>query len=276
MTRGLRLVDAVVIAAVALLALKVLGVFSGNLARPPTREAAPGMAAAEQRPQFARVLAHARTNYVVPDVEVTAATDIPGASAGEAAKEAGPATPQQPLEKPGAKTAEGAPRPVSPSERAILERLGERRDELQQRSREVDVRERLIENAERKLEARLNELKALEEKSEAAAAKRGDTEAGALRNLVTMYEAMKPKDAARVFDRLPHEVLVPVVLRMKPAKMAEVLAAMSPETAEKLTVALANRAKSLSAETRAPAPSLPPNELPAIEPPSPRAEALPR
>jgi flagellar motility protein MotE (MotC chaperone) len=84
-----------------------------------------------------------------------------------------------------------------------------------------------------------------------------------------MYEAMKPKDAAKVFDRLAHEVLVPVVLQMKPAKMAEVLAVMSTEAAEKLTVALATRAKSLSAEARAPAAAagLPPTELPSIDTP---------
>jgi flagellar motility protein MotE (MotC chaperone) len=108
----------------------------------------------------------------------------------------------------------------------------------------------------------------MEEKTEAAATKRGDTEAGALRNLVTMYESMKPKDAAKIFDRLSHDVLVPVVLQMKPPKMAEVLAVMMPETAEKLTVALAMRAKGLSGETRNAAPSaLPATELPAIEPP---------
>ena len=130
------------------------------------------------------------------------------------------------------------------------------------------MRERLLEDAERKLESRINELKAMEEKAEAAATKRGDTEAGALRNLVTMYESMKPKDAAKIFDRLSHDVLVPVVLQMKPPKMAEVLAVMMPETAEKLTVALATRAKGLSGETRNAAPSaLPPTELPAIEPP---------
>jgi flagellar motility protein MotE (MotC chaperone) len=165
---------------------------------------------------------------------------------------------------------ESAAQPSSPSQRAILERLGERREELQQRAREMEMRERLLENAEKKLEGRINELKGMEEKAEAAATKRGDTEAGALRNLVTMYEAMKPKDAAKVFDRLPHEVLVPVVLQMKPAKMAEVLAAMSPEAAEKLTVALATRAKSLSGEARnvAGGTALPANELPSIDPPA--------
>jgi len=258
MIGGLRLIDGVIIAAVALLALKALGFLS----TPRRADPAPAVAAAGTAeksgdlPKFARVLAHARSNYVPPDITVT------GAVGDKEKKEAGAATPDSAAPPPG--------EPASPSQRAIMERLGERREELQQRAREIEMRERLIENAEKKLEGRINELKGMEEKAEAAATKRGDTEAGALRNLVIMYESMKPKDAAKVFDRLPHDVLVPVVLQMKPAKMAEVLAVMSPEAAEKLTVALATRAKSLSTEGRnaSVGGALPANELPAIDLPA--------
>jgi flagellar motility protein MotE (MotC chaperone) len=82
-----------------------------------------------------------------------------------------------------------------------------------------------------------------------------------------MYEAMKPKDAARVFDRLGHDVLVPVVMQMNPRKMSEVLAVMSPEAAEKLTVALATRSRAAAAPAATAAAVLPSTELPAIEPP---------
>ena len=260
MIGGLRLIDGVIVAAVALLGLKALGFFSPPRRADPAPVASVANAVEKpgELPKFARVLAHARSNYVAPDVAIT------GAVGDEEKKDAGAATPD-----PSAPKAVGPVSQSSPSERAILERLGERREELQQRAREIEMRARLLENAERKLEGRINELKGMEEKAEAAATKRGDTEAGALRNLVTMYEAMKPKDAAKVFDRLQHEVLVPVVLQMKPAKMAEVLAVMSPEAAEKLTIALATRAKSLSAEARnAPAATgLPPNELPSIDQP---------
>jgi flagellar motility protein MotE (MotC chaperone) len=266
MIAGLRLIDGVIIAAVALLALKALGFFSAPRSAAPATavSAASGAPKAGELPNFARVLAHARTNYVPPDVAVTGAVEDK-----EEKKNTGATAPEAtgPAATPVA--GEGAPQPASPSQRAILERLGERREELQQRAREIEMRERLLENAEKKLEGRINELKGLEDKADAAATKRGDTEAGAIRNLVTMYEAMKPKDAAKVFDRLPHEVLVPVVLQMKPAKMAEVLAVMTTEAAEKLTVALATRAKSLSAEARTPSAGVghPPNELPSIDPP---------
>ncbi len=56
-----------------------------------------------------------------------------------------------------------------------------------------------------------------------------------------MYENMKPKDAGRIFDRLDMSVLIEVASRIKPQKMADILAQMSGEAAEKLTVELARR-----------------------------------
>lgn len=259
LSRKLRLVDAVAIAALAMLGLKLAGFLAGP--QPDGFAAAPSKDAV---PAFGRVIAHARTNYVPPEVSMTGT--VPPKEAGkEPPKPTGSGAGDTPGPKPTAFEPAGSQ--VSASERALLERLGERRDELQQRNKDVELRERLLENAERKLEARINELKGIEARQAEEAGKRGDTEAGALRNLVIMYEAMKPKDAARIFDRLSHDVLVPVVLQMKPAKMAEVLAVMSPEAAEKLTVALATRARGRGPEARPSAPAAP-NELPAVDEPA--------
>ncbi len=62
-----------------------------------------------------------------------------------------------------------------------------------------------------------------------------------LASLVKTYSAMKPKDAARIFDSLTDQVLVPVAAEMKSDVLAPVLAAMSPDRAQKLTVRLADR-----------------------------------
>jgi flagellar motility protein MotE (MotC chaperone) len=161
----------------------------------------------------------------------------------------------------------GTAPPVSPAERALLERLGERREAIDARMRELEMRERLLDTAEKKLDGRLGDLKELESKAGSPASKQQAEEAKAIKNLVIMYEAMKPKDAARVFDRLGLDVLVPVVQQMNPRKMSEVLAAMAPDRAEKLTVALASMARNPGADraTIDPA-SLPGTELPAITP----------
>jgi flagellar motility protein MotE (MotC chaperone) len=252
----LRLIDTVAIAAGAMLGLKVLTLATGSYAGDGARRQADLISASDQNRAFARALSYARTNGP-PEVMTTGATG-----------QAEPAKPAPPPEPPAPPSAvQNGSVPPSATERALLERLGERREEWQQKGRDLELREKLLENAEKKLETRINDLKTLEEKSATAAPGRGDTEAGALRNLVTMYETMKPKEAARVFDRLRHDVLVPVVLQMNPRKMAEVLAVMSPEAAERLTVALATRARS-KAEPAAPGKAaLPPNELPAIDGP---------
>ena len=52
--------------------------------------------------------------------------------------------------------------PVSPSERAILERLQSRRQELEARAREIDIRESLLKAAEKRIELQAEELKAME------------------------------------------------------------------------------------------------------------------
>ena len=66
-----------------------------------------------------------------------------------------------------------------------------------------------------------------------------------------MYENMKAKDAAKIFDRLDLKVLVDVSTKINPRRMSDILAPMSPEVAERLTIELASRASRESARRRA-------------------------
>ncbi|PLX37234.1 MAG: hypothetical protein C0606_12125 [Hyphomicrobiales bacterium] len=128
----------------------------------------------------------------------------------------------------------------SKSEKAVLERLGDRRKMLEKRQDELDLREQLLKAAEARLEKRIAELKTLETKIGTAVEKKEKEKAAKLADLVKMYESMKAKSAARVFDRLDIGVLLPIAKQMSPRKLADVMARMSPEAAERLTVALAN------------------------------------
>src|SRR5690606_11431713 len=62
-----------------------------------------------------------------------------------------------------------------------------------------------------------------------------------IKDLVVMYENMKPKQAAAIFDRLDMNVLVRVTTQMDPKKTSDIIARMEPAAAERLTVALAKR-----------------------------------
>ncbi len=66
-----------------------------------------------------------------------------------------------------------------------------------------------------------------------------EAENARFKGVVTMYETMKPKEAAKIFDRLDIRVLLDVASQIKPQIMAAILAQMSPEAAERLTIELA-------------------------------------
>jgi flagellar motility protein MotE (MotC chaperone) len=136
------------------------------------------------------------------------------------------------------------PQSVSPSERAILERLQARRQELEQRAREVEIRESLLKSAEKRIEGRVEEMKATEARITTATGQKAEEDAARFKGLITMYESMKPKDAAKVFDRLEMSVLYEIASKIAPRKMSDILGLMQPEAAERLTVELARRAGS--------------------------------
>jgi flagellar motility protein MotE (MotC chaperone) len=136
------------------------------------------------------------------------------------------------------------PQSVSPSERAILERLQARRQELEQRAREIEIRESLLKSAEKRIEGRVEEMKATEARITTATGQKAEADAARFKGLITMYEGMKPKDAAKVFDRLEMSVLYEIASQIAPRKMSDILGLMQPEAAERLTMELARRAGS--------------------------------
>jgi flagellar motility protein MotE (MotC chaperone) len=134
--------------------------------------------------------------------------------------------------------------PVSPSERAILERLQSRRQELEARARELDIRESLLKATEKRIESKVEELKAVESRVTTATTQKSEADSAHFKGIITMYEGMKPKDAAKVFDRLDMSVLFEIASQIAPRKMSDILGLMSAEAAERLTVEMARRAGS--------------------------------
>src|SRR6184192_661288 len=80
---------------------------------------------------------------------------------------------------------------MSESERAILERLQSRRQELEQRAREVEIRESLLKSAEKRIEGRVEEMKATEAKISTATGQKAEQDAARFKGIITMYEGMK-------------------------------------------------------------------------------------
>jgi flagellar motility protein MotE (MotC chaperone) len=267
-----RLIPIVLVAAAALFTLKVVGLLTqggytlgaGHLSK-TDREAFEARnvvtnrnlaAAARRQEDAAQLNAQSKKKswaqeMFFPD-EVTGSvtgSSKPAAPAKEAPKEANaekgdkkaPAKPAEPKPMPDGVAVQVDPKPLSASERALLERLSERRQELEQRARELDVRETLLREAEKRIETRTGELKDIESRISAASEKKEEADKARLKSLVTMYENMKAKEAARIFDRLDIKLATEVANLINPRRMSDIMAQMNPEAAERLTVELANR-----------------------------------
>ena len=78
---------------------------------------------------------------------------------------------------------------MSPSERAILERLQARRQELEARAREIDIRESLLKAAEKRVESKVEELKAVESRIIDGDPTEKRCGCRRFKGIITMYEA---------------------------------------------------------------------------------------
>ena len=95
--------------------------------------------------------------------------------------------------------------------------------------------------AEARIEAKVRGMEELRAEIEALLQKHADKNEEQLLSLVRIYESMKPKDAARIFEELDMEVLLEVVDRMQERKSATILAQMNPRRAKAITLELARR-----------------------------------
>lgn len=127
---------------------------------------------------------------------------------------------------------------LTPAEIEILMRLAERRDSLEKREREIDAREGLLRAAEIRIERRVAELEDLRNVIENRIKVFDEQQEDKLGSLVKIYENMKPKDAAVIFEELEMTTLLEVAERMKERKLAPVMAKMGPERAREVTVEL--------------------------------------
>jgi flagellar motility protein MotE (MotC chaperone) len=228
-----RLLPLTILAMAALLGVKSVALV--RAAAPSATQAAP----ADQPPKVAAA-------PVTPVAESKPADAKPAPMAAEGASSGNTKVGDS---KPGdaapgdAKPSDTAPAPaippISDSERSLLLDLRQRSMELDKRDAALAAREGMLAAAEARLAARLAELGGLQKRLEALDATRKEHDEANWKGLVKLYESMKPKDAAAIFNDLDLPVLLPVLDRMKEQKAALVMAAMLPERARLVTAELA-------------------------------------
>lgn len=175
-------------------------------------------------------------------VAAFAEADSPAASPAQAPA----AEPEQVAQatEPAANKAED--KPLDPvlftrSEIELLQDLSKRRKELDAREQAVIQKEGLLTAAEDRIEKKIDELEAVRAEIESLIKTYNEQEEEEIKGLVQIYEKMKPKDAARIFDELDMDILLRVFDRMKSSKSAPVLANMRPQKAKEVTSRIAER-----------------------------------
>ena len=130
---------------------------------------------------------------------------------------------------------------LTQSELEVLQALQERREEIDRREDDVIRKEAELEAIRKQIERKVAELQALQDTIQGLLVQHDEQEEGELRRLVKIYEVMKPKDAARVFNELDMPIMLDVLQRMKERLAAPILAHMDPDRAKAVTVELAQR-----------------------------------
>jgi flagellar motility protein MotE (MotC chaperone) len=220
-----RLLPSVIVAALALLSIKLVdlwsdGAFTIAAAWAQSGAAAPPAAAAN------------------PPSPAPAPASDP-ASAPAAAKDDAP-----PSGEPKPATAEkGArdPMQMSPAEVGELQQLSERRTELDQSAAELRERAVLMQAAEKRIDEKIAKLQELQKTIEASVKAKNDQDDQRLQSLAHMYEQMKPQEAARILDQLDVPIVLTMLSHMREQKAAPILATMDPSKAKAVTLALAEQ-----------------------------------
>ncbi len=155
-----------------------------------------------------------------------------------------PAAPQgNPEDSPeptvGAATGPISQPPMTAAQRALWLELSARSRQLDATAAANTAKARVLAALEARLDDRVKQLDALQKQLAAEDAARQSVQDQNWSGLVKIYGTMRPQDAATILNDLPMPVLLPVMDHMPDRKAAAILAAMDPNKARDVTLALA-------------------------------------
>jgi len=145
----------------------------------------------------------------------------------------------------------------SPVEVELLQNLDKRREELDRWEKNIEIKEAALDATEKRLDDKISQIDAMKKEVAGLLAQYNDKEDSKIRSLVKIYENMKPKDAARIFDEVEMPILLLVIDKMSEKKVAPILAEMDPKKAKQITVQLAEQRRVSNPKVNIASPSSP-------------------
>lgn len=123
----------------------------------------------------------------------------------------------------------------------LLSALRDREARIAQREEKIAMRSKALSVADSEIAKRMAALAQMEENLRRTLALADGAAEKDLSRLTTVYENMKPKEAAVLFEAMEPDFAAGFLGRMRPDAAASVLAGLSPEAAYSISVILAGR-----------------------------------
>ena len=149
------------------------------------------------------------------------------------------------------------PSHFSQSEIDLLQALSQRRDTLDAREKSLQQREMTITAVEKRLDDKAAALEGMKAELIQLVNRRNQVNDERLQRLVKIYEAMKPREAAQILQKLDTDVAIGVMSQMKERKLAPILGFMDAGRAQTLSVLMADRQTGMNGSNNAQAASAP-------------------
>lgn len=123
----------------------------------------------------------------------------------------------------------------------MMMEIQERDAELEARKIELEELEGKLVNAKIEIESKIVAMVETETALAATMAMANSAAENDLLQLTTLYESMKPQDAAALFSEMDPDFSSGFLARMRPEAAAAVMAGLEPQTAYAISVILAGR-----------------------------------
>lgn len=123
----------------------------------------------------------------------------------------------------------------------MLRSFQERETRLVEREDQIDMRMKALTVADEQIERRLSNLQQAEDSLRELLALANTAAEDDLTRLTSVYENMKPKDAAALFEEMEPAFAAGFLGRMRPNAAAGIMAGLSPQVAYSISVILAGR-----------------------------------
>src|SRR5690606_29253031 len=119
----------------------------------------------------------------------------------------------------------------STAEVDLLRNLAARREELERWETNIGIKESALDATEKRINEKIQQIETMKKQVADLLSQYNTQEDAKIRSLVKIYENMKPKDAARIFDEVEMPILLLVIDKMSEKKAAPILAEMNSRKA---------------------------------------------